>query len=200
MDNNLLEKLRQTSIYDEVNKIEEVYKDLEEKQKVFCDTFNVHCKKGCGTCCEHFIPDVYTIESKYLAYGLILNHKDEVVRKRIMEWDKNSEYCPLYDFDNDYHCSVYEYRPLICRLFGATASKNKEGRPCFRHCKYNEGGIDLSPSDLEKKKEAIIHMSDYAMMLKEYSQEENEKELLPDSLLKEMDKLLFLIDLLDKND
>ncbi len=200
MDEKLLNKFKDTSIYDDLKKIEEIYLDLEKKQEIFCNTFNVHCKNGCGTCCEHFIPDVYAVEARFLAYGIIKEGKIEEVRKRINEWDKNNEYCPLYNFDNIFHCSIYKYRPLVCRLFGATASKNKEGLPCFRKCKNKENGIDLTPTDLEKHKNAVICMSDYAMMLKEYSQEENNKDLLPVALIKELDKLSFLLELLDQNE
>ena len=200
MNDELLNKFKDTSIYEELKRVEEIYLDLEKKQDIFCNTFNVHCKKGCGTCCEHFIPDVYALEARYLAYGIIKEGKAEVVRKRINEWSEESAYCPLYDFDSNFHCTVYKYRPLVCRLFGATASKNKEGLPCFRKCKYNKEGIDLSPVDLNKNKEAVICMSDYAMMLKEFSQEENTKDLLPVALIKELDKLSFLLDLLSQND
>lgn len=192
----LLEKLKDTSIYEEYQKIETIYQDLENKQDIFCNTFDVHCKKGCGTCCEHFIPDIYKMEARYLALGIIIEGRINEVKNRIEEWPKDSKYCPLYNFDSDYHCSVYKYRPLICRLFGATASKDKDGKPCFRHCKYNIGAKDLSSSELEKNKEAVIHMSDYAMMLEEYALGEKEKLLLPEALIKEIDQILYIIDLL----
>ena len=200
MNDELLNKFKDTSIYEELKKIEEIYLDLESKQDIFCNTFNVHCLKGCGTCCEHFIPDVYSVEARYLAYGIIKEGRTEEVKNKISNWDKNSEYCPLYDFNSNYHCTVYKYRPLICRLFGATASKNKDGLPCFRKCKYNYQGIDLSPDDLSKNKDAVICMSDYAMMMKEFSQDESTKDLLPDALIKEIDKLSFLLDLLNQNE
>ena len=196
-NNEVLKKLEGTSLLEEFNKIDAIYQDLEVKQQIFCDTFNVHCKKGCGTCCEHFIPDVSGAEARFLALGLIINGIDDMARKRIEEWNSDSSYCPLYDFHNDYHCTVYKYRPLICRLFGATASKNKEGRPCFRHCKYNIGAFDLAPDDLEKQKNAVIHMSDYAMMMEELSQNEKERLLLPKKLIQEMDKILYILDILN---
>ena len=193
----ILDKLRNTSIYEEFIKLNDIYNDLEKKQEIFCNTFDVHCQKWCGTCCEHFIPDIYQVEARYLALGLILEGKAEEARERIEKWKKDSGYCPLYDFDSDYHCTVYKYRPLICRLFGATASKDKEGRPCFRKCKYNMIGKDLSYEELDRQKEAVIHMSDYAMMMEEYSLGEKEKLLLPEALLKEIDKILYILDLLD---
>ena len=198
MNDKTIEKLKGTILYNEFKRMEEIYNTLEEKQEIFCDTFDVHCKKGCGTCCEHFIPDVSEVESKYLALGLITEGKSDEVRERIKKWNPESGYCPLYDFDNDYHCTVYKYRPLICRLFGATASKNKDGRPCFRRCKYNELGHDLTPDELEKKMDAVIHMSDYAMMMKEFSLDEKERLLLPESLIQEMDKILYIMSLLDE--
>ena len=194
----IIEKLKDTSLYSEFQKITEIYQELSLKQQTFCDTFDIHCKKGCGTCCEHFIPDVSTAEARYLALGLILEGKEEEAREKIASWDRASGYCPLYDFHNEYHCTVYQYRPLICRLFGATASKNKEGRPCFRKCKYNEIGHDVEPTELEKNKSSVIHMSDYAMMMEEFSLDEKERLLLPDSLIREMNKIMYILELIDE--
>ena len=100
----ILEKLKDTSVFNEYQKIEAIYRDLEEKQITFCDTFDIHCKKGCGTCCEHFIPDIYKIEARYLALGLVLEGKTEEAKERIAKWDKECGFCPLYDFD--WHMSV----------------------------------------------------------------------------------------------
>lgn len=193
----LLNKLKETSLYEEFIKIESIYEDLSKKQISFCDAFDIHCKKGCGTCCEHFIPDVYQVEARFLALGLIMECKEDDVLTKIKNWDPNSGYCPLYDFNSEYHCTVYKYRPLICRLFGATASKDKEGRPCFRHCKYNIGEKDLSYQELLKQEDKVIHMSDYAMMIEEYSLGEKDKLLLPEALEKELDKIKYIIELLD---
>ena len=192
----LLNKLKDTTIYQEYLKLESVYKDLDEKQEIFCNAFDVHCKKGCGTCCEHFIPDIYNVEARFLALGIIHDDRVEEVRKKIEAFSDNQEYCPLYDFDSDYHCTVYKYRPLICRLFGATASKDKDGRPCFRHCKYNIGAKNLTPEELDEKKDKVIHMSDYALMIEEYALGEKEKPLLPAALSRALDELLYIIELL----
>ena len=188
--------IKDTSFYQEFQKLSLIYQDLELKQETFCDTFNVHCKKGCGTCCEHFIPDVYGVEARFLALGLMFDDKLDLALDRIKKWNPESPHCPLYDFDSDYHCTVYRYRPLICRLFGATASKDKEGKPCFRHCKYNEGGLDVSSEEMLQKIDAVIHMSDYAMMMEEYAIGEKEKLLLPEALEKESEKIKYIIDLL----
>ena len=81
-------------------------------------------------------------------------------------------------------------------MFGATASKDKEGKPCFRHCKYNEGGHDVFSEEMLQKIDAVIHMSDYAMMMEEYAIGEKEKLLLPEALEKESEKIKYIIDLL----
>jgi len=42
--------------------------------------------------------------------------------------------CPLYAGDTPYHCTVYEARPLICRMFAFSAVRNKSGFPEFSLC------------------------------------------------------------------
>lgn len=192
----LLNKLKDTTIYQEYLKLESVYKDLDEKQEIFCEAFDVHCKKGCGTCCEHFIPDIYNVEARFLALGVILDNRVEEVKEKIEAFSPNQEHCPLYDFDSDYHCTVYQYRPLICRLFGATASSNKNGCACFRHCKYNVGAKDLNSDELALKKDKVIHMSDYGLKIEELALGEKEKMLLPYALSKAIDEILYILELL----
>jgi hypothetical protein len=44
--------------------------------------------------------------------------------------------CPLYDPAEPHHCRVYPARPLICRLFGFSGVRGKDGRPLFRPCPH----------------------------------------------------------------
>ena len=44
--------------------------------------------------------------------------------------------CVLFDPATPYHCTVYEGRCLICRLFGYSGDRGKDGRPRLKPCKF----------------------------------------------------------------
>jgi len=48
----------------------------------------------------------------------------------------NGKTCPFHDFSNKYHCTIYGGRPSICRLFGASCSKSKNGEKVWKPCKF----------------------------------------------------------------
>ena len=150
MDDEILKKLSDTSLYEKIKKIRNIYNRLEKKQISFCNEFNIHCKEGCGECCEHFTPDITEIEALFLAYGLIKENKDQDIINLLDSKEESDNYCPLYNKDSVYHCSVYKWRPLICRLFGASASKDKNGNPTFRKCKWNTEGHDITKEEFEE--------------------------------------------------
>ena len=44
--------------------------------------------------------------------------------------------CILYDPDTEYHCTVYEGRGFICRLFGYSGDRDKNGKIRWVPCKF----------------------------------------------------------------
>jgi len=200
-EEGILKSLNKTEVCTRIREIRKVYEVLEEKQKQFCSRFNIHCKGGCGKCCEHFNPDITEVEAEFLAYGLIVEGIDEQVLKLLENLKEDSEYCPLYNFeDNEHHCSIYKWRPLVCRLFGATASKGKEGEPEFRKCKYNEEGISIPSNTLEQFKEDLIFMGDFGMMIDEIQVSNRNTEMLKDAVIKAIYKVRFMIDLVSQEE
>ena len=43
--------------------------------------------------------------------------------------------CPLYNDNSPYHCTVYEARPLVCRMFAFSAVRDKLGYSAFSVCR-----------------------------------------------------------------
>ena len=94
-----------------------------EEQKEY-----LYCKKGCAYCCERGTYPYSQIEFDYLMIGFLnldMETKNEVVAriKTIKEEYGNSENkekfkhrCPFLNQENI--CLVYDYRGLICRIFG----------------------------------------------------------------------------------
>lgn len=195
MDDKILKELHDTSIYERLKKIRRIYEKLEKKQVKFCNTFNIHCEDECGECCEHFTPDISKVEAEFLAYGLIKENKADLVLELLRNKQISDHYCPLYIKNSDHHCSVYKWRPLICRLFGACASKDKNGNPTFKKCKWNTIGKDINEEEFESNKNAIILMSDYGESVSNIDPNESTTTLLPEALENAINEIRYILEL-----
>lgn len=92
------------------------YKDLSKLKKFFTyvDLINsniedfIVCQKGCAFCCK--IPvQISELEVKYI------ERNTKYKRQDIKDINVN-EYCPFLDKTKGI-CSIYEFRPLVCRTF-----------------------------------------------------------------------------------
>ncbi len=74
------------------------------------------CKAGCSACCEKGDYPISQLELEYLMQGFIAldNVTKKIVQENIKSMQK-SESCP---FLINKLCSVYPYRPIICRVHG----------------------------------------------------------------------------------
>lgn len=86
----------------------------QEKEKIFC-------KKGCSLCCENADYPLSYLEMRYLIQGFLNleKQKHDLVRENIRNLQacgkQESYVCP---FLLGRECSVYSYRPLVCRVHG----------------------------------------------------------------------------------
>lgn len=135
-----IEPFKSTQLYDLILHLDAVYSDIEKAQTIWKKVSPMQCVKGCGSCCIDFEPDVLEIEALYMAAWLL--HND---RERAMEiadetyiWPgfiDQSKGCFLYDPENEYHCTVYGGRALICRLFGYSGDTGKDGKVRWKPCR-----------------------------------------------------------------
>lgn len=196
MDDRILKDLSQTYLYERIKKIRGIYKKLEKRQEKFCTAFDIHCKAGCdGSCCTHFIPDVSETEAEFLAYGLIKEGKDDLVLELMRAKEENTPYCPLYIADSPYHCSIYKWRPLVCRLFGAAAVTDKNGEPVYRKCRWNPSGEEVPTEVFEAHRGLLVLMHDYEMMISEIGSPDTDTELITAALPKAVDKIRYMLEL-----
>lgn len=142
--------------------LSDLYDRVEDETLAFCDAYAIHCGQGCGTCCEHFMPDITSLEARMVAAYLLLVRRDLSLIDRL-ENGIGSDHCPLFDPQNPHHCTVYPARPLVCRLFGASASLNKDGVAEFRHCKYND--VKTMPEHLVFSQPVPV-MGEYGVQLR----------------------------------
>ena len=134
----VLEKLEGTSVYDTLLQIEEAYERIAREQKEWYDAAKFYCPEGCGHCCEGFEPDLMEGEALYMAAWLIENQNDTAMKiaEEEFPFDNGSKTCRLFNPDSPYHCSIYNGRPFICRLFGASSFRSRDGDKTWRPCKH----------------------------------------------------------------
>lgn len=162
--------LKDSSISPILSAVHSIYKKIQIDQNKWLSTVSqFSCPSGCGDCCKNFEPDLMQPEAYYLAAWIIKNQPQKAWAimngSFVSKVPSESKGCILQDPDNPYHCTVYEGRALICRLFGFAGDKDQHNNPRFRLCKFHPLHKDktYNISDLEKlSSEKLPIMSDYA--------------------------------------
>lgn len=173
-----------------------LYAKIEEETRRFCSEYAIACASGCGTCCEHFMPDITALEARLLAsYLLLAKREGALLSELVSSREQTTGPCPLYQAEDPYHCSVYPARPLICRLFGACATADKGGNGVFRRCRYNKE--ETMPSHLAFGPEVSV-MQDYSYALRSLDSSAREIGLLPKMVLEQLEQLSFLAAMIEK--
>ena len=101
-----------------MDKYSEFLKELDAR---LCGYFeqqaeHICCKKGCSACCEKGDYPISELELKYLMQGFsgLDNELKKIVQNNFSNMEKGGK-CP---FLIDSACSIYTYRPIICRVHG----------------------------------------------------------------------------------
>ncbi len=133
----ILEKLEGTSEYQILIEIEAAYERIAQEQKEWYEKSGLLCPQGCGDCCTHFEPDLMVSETLYMGAWL-LEHQPVIahsVAEGIFPFD-NQDFCPFFNADSPFHCSIYGGRSFICRLFGAGGTRSKKGTLVWKPCRF----------------------------------------------------------------
>ena len=116
-----------------IDKLSAIYAKIEQQvdklQKKTC----VSCIANCGECCKRFEPYISVLEAVPLAKYLRNNpEKHELYKQNVKRNEVKWYACPFYD--DEKHCTVYPIRPLICRLFGFSANRDRYNKVVFSTC------------------------------------------------------------------
>lgn len=77
---------------------------------------HIYCQKGCSACCEQGDYPLSELELKYLMIGFSkLDNNDKKIVQKNFSTIKQGGQCP---FLINKTCSIYPYRPIICRVHG----------------------------------------------------------------------------------
>jgi Fe-S-cluster containining protein len=139
-------ELEGSSIEVDLKALHGLYEEVEAETSAFCGAVREKlladadraeeasprfgCPPGCGACCERFVPDILPLEAEYAALW-ILRYRPELAA---VEFHGEAG-CPYYRKDKpEAHCSIYQGRPLICRLFGYSGVGTKRGSLAYSLC------------------------------------------------------------------
>lgn len=122
--------LENTSVATTIMNLKALYTEVDTEIDNFQKQSKLSCIEGCGSCCERFMPYLESAQALVLALFLIENKPDSI--DAII--NSKAQFCPLYNPHSNYHCTVYEARPLICRMFGFCGVLNKNEEKSFSLC------------------------------------------------------------------
>jgi Fe-S-cluster containining protein len=116
----------------------ELFSGLDAETSAFAVASGLRCPDGCGACCEN--PSVHTsvVELEPLAGELVARGQAEAALERAATAGPGP--CVFYEShgQGQGRCTVYALRPMICRLFGFAAVRDKQGRPELAGCKVHK--------------------------------------------------------------
>lgn len=145
-----------TSIENRVALVESLFQKLDLEISAFQNETKLGCIAGCGKCCSTPEIDASPLEFLPWAFHVFLNGLAE---ETLLELEQNTTAtCFLYrpkslsDITLG-NCSTYQYRGLICRLFGFGASTDKYGKLRIATCNIIKEG---QKENFEKATIAII--------------------------------------------
>jgi len=136
-----------------VKRVERLFTSLDKRISEFQKTSDLGCLPGCGKCC--FKPDIEASVLEFLPYAYDLYKKYPFEKIREIVDEPHANICmifnPVIPSSDKGFCGTYEHRGLICRLFGFSGVRDKNGNTSVFTCKnikalpgYNEVVLKVS--------------------------------------------------------
>lgn len=135
----------------------EVYRVLDTAVAGFSSRTGLSCTEGCGHCCLSETVEATVLECIPLAFELFRTFQAELILKRL-EKNGDEKLCILYRSDYTetglWGCTQYKHRSVVCRLFGFSGNRDREGIPQLAMCRVMKentsnpvGAIELDDPD-----------------------------------------------------
>lgn len=122
---------------EKIKNVLRVYEQLDVKITEFQASSFLKCENGCGRCCDNPKITATILEVLPLAQELCRNSTVEQALSQVTK-TKDNDVCVFYQPDaliaGHGRCSVYPWRPLLCRLFGYSTKRNKVGKSEIMTC------------------------------------------------------------------
>jgi len=134
----------------------DLFEELDSEVKQFASEAGLGCKSGCGFCCanpqvpaspQEFLPLAFDLYEKGLAESTLVALEDHTEPGNCIVYRSQSE-----DGSKGF-CGNYSKRGMICRLFGASARRDRLGKKELIICKI------LKDEKAEKYQEATLRIN-----------------------------------------
>ena len=119
------------------SQVMDVYQSLSEEFSAFQSSQSLNCVEKCGACCNKLDIEVSPLEMLPFALHLFDTGQAEQVFDELQSYSGFAckQYQRLSLDGTEGYCGIYEYRPGICRMFGAAGYKTKSGEATLSVCK-----------------------------------------------------------------
>lgn len=153
-----------------IKEILRLYAEIDRHCFSFCLATGLRCLEGCGVCCNSNKVEAQPLE---LLPAIVVLHKRGEMEQwltRLSSGSLDSGACLFYTSKvvSGGHCLMYDWRPIICRLFNFAVFTGKKGQRVFQACKpLQDVRPDLVRTVQEKIAEnlAAPRLTQYAMQL-----------------------------------
>ena len=119
------------------SQVMDVYQTLSQEFSAYQSSQSLNCVEKCGACCNK--PDIEVSPLEMLPFALHLFDigQAEQVFDELQSYSGFAckQYQRLSLDGTEGYCGIYEYRPGICRMFGAAGYKTKSGEATLSVCK-----------------------------------------------------------------
>jgi uncharacterized protein len=151
------------TFYNKVRSITKVLNHAEKDVNNFSAKASVTCVSGCFECCTK---NIFATELEFypLAYHLYKTNQADAVLDKYYTSNQKASPCVLFNpgiHNNLYGCSQYQYRGLVCRLFGFSFNTNKTGDHKFATCKPLKLKYNDRLNEIPKTKVLLPEMKNY---------------------------------------
>lgn len=152
-------------MYRKIQRVQKILNDAVLYTEKFSKAGRITCASGCHLCCLKKDVTASPLEFFPFAYYLYKKGLAETFYNRLEELPSNS-LCILFSAlgERQGGCTEYEYRGLICRLFGFSSGTDKSGQKRLITCRIIKGTQayqQLKPAHLNKSP----GLADYYMRL-----------------------------------
>ncbi|HTL11609.1 MAG TPA: YkgJ family cysteine cluster protein [Bdellovibrionota bacterium] len=130
------------SLQERSRRILGVLEDLSRETDRFEAEAGLHCRAGCGDCCNNPEVEATVGEMLPLAFEILGRGAAQAEHWHGQAEAGEGKRCVFYAANSTDpslgRCSVYALRPGLCRLFAFAAVRDKEGKPRLAACHWHK--------------------------------------------------------------
>ena len=135
--------------------ISQAHQEIDAATKAFAEQTGIACPEGCGRCCHSPEVEATVADVLPLAMEIVRRGEAEATLMRLAERADDLR-CALFQPDaedgNRGRCTMYAWRPSICRLFGFAGRRDADGQPQYSACRVHS---QVMPEVVAAAKQAV---------------------------------------------